>query len=38
MEAEQGFALYQALLDERDISIRVLRKGKTPTTLNIRKK
>lgn len=36
MEAEQGFALYQALLDERDITIRVLRQGKTPKTLHAR--
>ena len=36
MEAEHGFALYQALLDERDLSIRVLRNGKTPTTLSVR--
>ncbi|MCB9228121.1 MAG: hypothetical protein H6618_00770 [Deltaproteobacteria bacterium] len=36
MEAEQGFVLYQALLDERDLSIRVLRKGKTPVTLSVR--
>jgi len=36
MEAEHGFALYQALLDERDLTIRVLRGGKTPVSLSVR--
>ena len=36
MTAEQGFTLYQALSDERDISVRVLRKGRKPVTLRIR--
>lgn len=36
MEAEQGFALYQALQEERDLNIRVLRNGKTPTSIRAR--
>ncbi|MBI2601538.1 MAG: hypothetical protein HYW48_00630 [Deltaproteobacteria bacterium] len=36
MEAEQGFALYQALLDERDIRVNVLSEGKTPRTILIK--
>lgn len=36
MEAEQGFALYQALLDERELRVNVLRDGKTPKTISIK--
>jgi type II secretion system protein C len=36
MEAEQGFALYQAFLDEKSVNIHVLRDGKTPSTLKVR--
>lgn len=36
MEAEQGFALYQTFLEEKEIVIQTLRDGKTPTTLKVR--
>ena len=32
---DQGFALYQSLQEENDIIIRVLRNGKTPSTLKV---
>jgi type II secretion system protein C len=35
-QPDQGFAIYQALQDEREISIHVLRGGKTPVTLNVK--
>lgn len=35
MEAEQGFALYQALLDEKEITVRLLGQGKTPKTIKV---
>ncbi len=35
MDTEHGFALYQAFLDEWDISVRVLRQGTNPTTLKV---
>ena len=38
MEAEQGFALYQALNDEKQIRVNVLRNGSTPKTIVIRVK
>jgi type II secretory pathway component PulC len=38
MEAEQGFALYQALNDEKQIRVNVLRNGRTPKTIVIRVK
>jgi type II secretion system protein C len=38
MEAEQGFALYQALNDEKQIRIHVLRNGTVPKTLAVRVK
>ncbi len=38
MEAEQGFALYQALNDEKQIRVNILRNGTTPKTIVIRVK
>ena len=38
MEAEQGFALYQALLDEKQIRVNLLRDGKSPKTIIIKVK
>lgn len=38
MEAEQGFALYQALNDERQIRVNILRNGSIPKTIIIRVK
>lgn len=35
-QPDQGFAIYQALQDEREIAIHVLRGGKTPVTLNVK--
>jgi len=35
-QPDQGFALYQSLQDERNITIHLLRKGSIPTTLNIK--
>ena len=34
-QPDQGFALYQALQDERKIRVEYLKKGKTATTINI---
>ena len=34
-KAEQGFALYQALSEEREIRLEYLKKGDDPTTINI---
>lgn len=38
MEADQGFALYQALNDEKEIQVELLRNGKTPKTIVIQVK
>ena len=35
-QPDQGFALYQAMQDEREITIHVLRNGKVPVTLNVK--
>jgi len=35
---EQGFALYQAMQENRDITIQLLRAGTTPMTINVRVK
>mgnify|MGYP000228658207 CR=1 FL=1 len=35
IDIEHGFALHQAFLDDWDISIQVLRQGKTPLTLKV---
>jgi type II secretory pathway component PulC len=34
-QPDQGFALYQAFQDERDVRINLLREGKTPMTITI---
>ncbi len=35
-QPDQGFALYQALQDEKEIQLSILRGGKTPKTINLR--
>jgi type II secretion system protein C len=35
-QPDQGFAIYQAMQDEREITIHVLRNGKIPVTLNVK--
>lgn len=35
MTPEQGFALYQAFLDEKEIAIQLLRAGTNPMTINV---
>jgi general secretion pathway protein C len=35
-QAEQGFALYQAFQDEKDVRIQLLRGGETPQTITVR--
>ena len=37
-QPDQGFALYQSLQDDEEISIRILRKGSEPKTLTVRVK
>ena len=35
-QPDQGFAIYQAMQDEREITVHVLRNGKVPVTLNVK--
>lgn len=35
-QPDQGFALYQSLQDEREITIHVMRRGNIPATLNVK--
>lgn len=35
-QPEQGFAVYQALQDEREVRFHILRRGTTPTTITVR--
>lgn len=35
LQAESGFALYQAFLDEKEVRLNILRKGKTPHSITV---